>query len=338
MRAIDKVDPAWLAQLFDAARGRPRAQWLQLQAGSPRRALLRRRDAARQRRQRARDVGRAGHPRVLGGQLRARAVLATRHEACVHLPIDYYAQAGRWDLDPMAFGGNPRMTSSSIRIASRVTATSRRSGSTIRCRAVIGCERCHGPSKKHIDTLKHEDTVGPKRLSPRGASSRCARECHQSTFRDAAAGPRSLRLSPRRALDAFRVNFLAEPAEPDRVKLLAHAERPRAQRVLARRTDKLTCTTCHDPHVSSIDEPRVVVGRPCLQCHDPKRCTDTRRASRGRRRSLRALSHAARPRPRTSRSSRSPITGSRSSRRRSTRSSSRSRTRSCRGRRRSASP
>ena len=202
------------------------------------------------------------------------ALFSRRGTALVHLPIDYYAQAGRWDLDPMAFGGNPRMNVAldTYCISCHSDDVAKRFDDPLP--GGVGCERCHGPSKKHIDTLKKEDTVDPKRLAARRQLEVCA-ECHQSTFPVLRPARDHFGFRPGEVLDEFRVSFLAEPAEPDRVKLLAHAERLVLSACWRGAPDKLTCTTCHDPHVSSIDEPASWWDKPCLQCHDPKSCTDT---------------------------------------------------------------
>ena len=263
------------------------------------------------------------------------ALFSRRGDRLMHLPIDYYAQAGHWDLDPMAFGGNPRtnVALDTYCISCHSDDVEKRFADPLP--GGVGCERCHGPSKKHIETLKKEDTVNPKRLAARRQLEVCA-ECHQSTFPVLREGRDHFGFRPGEVLDGFRVGFLGEPAEPDRVKLLAHAERLVRSACWRGAPDKMTCTTCHDPHVSSIEEPQAWWDKPCLQCHQRASCTDTaeHRAAAG--------DHCVRCHMRRGATANLPLvtitdTGSRSSRRRSTRRSSRSHTRSFRGPSRSAS-
>jgi hypothetical protein len=202
------------------------------------------------------------------------ALYSRREGRLIHLPIDYYAQAGKWDLDPMAFGGNPRMNVQldTFCISCHSDEPTKRFDDPLP--GGIGCERCHGPSKKHVATQKPEDTVGPARLAARRQLDLCT-QCHQSTFEVQRPGRDHFDFHPGESLDAFRVNFVEEPAETDRVKLLAHSERLVRSACWRGAKDKLTCTTCHDPHVSSIGEPESYWDGKCLGCHDKKACTDT---------------------------------------------------------------
>jgi len=202
------------------------------------------------------------------------ALYSRRAGRLIHLPIDYYAQAKRWDLDPMAFGGNPRMNVQldTFCISCHSDEPAKRYDDPLP--GGIGCERCHGPSKQHVVTQKPEDTVGPSRLAGRREVELCT-QCHQSTFEVQRPGRDHFDYHPGEPLDAFRVNFIEEPAQPDRVKLLAHSERMVRSACWRGAKDKLTCTTCHDPHVSSLSEPDAWWDGKCLGCHDKAACTDT---------------------------------------------------------------
>jgi hypothetical protein len=202
------------------------------------------------------------------------ALYSRRNGRLIHLPIDYYAQAKKWDLDPMAFGGNPRMNVQldTFCISCHSDEPAKRFDDPLP--GGIGCERCHGPSKKHVTSQKAEDTIGPAQLSARRQLDLCT-QCHQSTFEQQKPGRDHFDFHPGENLDAFRVNFLEDPAEPDRVKLLAHAERLVRSACWRASKDKMTCTSCHDPHVSSISEPESYWDGKCLGCHDTQACTDT---------------------------------------------------------------
>ena len=275
MRRIEDVDPAWLARLFDAG-----APVVHARSGFSYRPF--RRDGRYFVAEAL--LGKGGAPiaswdepvtHVFSAGSYGLALYSTRGGRLVHLPIDYYAQAGRWRwaLDPMAFGANPRMgvELDTYCISCHSDEPARRFVDPLP--DGIGCERCHGPSKRHVETLSATDTIGPKRLSPRGELELCA-QCHQSSFAILRPGRDHFDYRPGAPLDAFRVNFLAEPAEPDRVKLLDHAERLVRSACWRGARDKLTCTTCHDPHVSSLDEPASYWDGRCLQCHARTACTD----------------------------------------------------------------
>ncbi|HEY1553589.1 MAG TPA: hypothetical protein VGF94_02085 [Kofleriaceae bacterium] len=274
MRPIESVDQAWIARIFDAGTAVVHAQsgfsYRPLRHGAHyfvAEALL--------------DV--SGAPiatweepvtHVFSAGSYGLAFYSRRGDRLIHLPIDYYAKAARWDLDPMAFGGNPRIgvTLDPYCISCHSDEPAKRFVDPLP--GGIGCERCHGPSKRHIETLGVKDTVNPAHLPARRQLEVCA-QCHQSTFPVLREGRDHFGFRPGDALDDLRVNFFADPAETDRVKLLAHAERLVRSACWRGARDKLTCTTCHDPHTSSLEKTAAWWDGKCMQCHDRKACTDT---------------------------------------------------------------
>lgn len=274
MRPIESVDPAWLGRLFDAGTEVVHARSGFSYKPSRRRSRYLVTETL---------LGEGGKPiaswdepvtHVLSAGSYGLAFYTRRGDRLVHLPIDYYAKAARWDLDPMAFGGNPRINVQldTFCISCHSDEPAQRFVDPLP--GGIGCERCHGPSKKHVETLKPEDTVAPQHLSVRRQLEVCT-QCHQSTFPVLRDRKDHFGFRPGDVLDTVRVNFLADPAEQDRVKLLAHAERlVRSACWLASR-DTLTCTTCHDPHTSSLEKDDAWWDGRCTQCHDRKPCTDT---------------------------------------------------------------
>ena len=239
------------------------------------------------------------------------ALYSRRNGRLSHLPIDYYAQAKRWDLDPMAFGGNPRMNVQldTFCISCHSDEPAKRYDDPLP--GGIGCERCHGPSKKHVVSQKPEDTIGPAQLSMRRQLELCT-QCHESTFEQQRARPRPLRLPSRRA--ARRVSRqLRRGAAGRRSREAARAPRaagaqrvlarrqadvhdvPRSARQLARRAGSATGTASASAVTTSRHAPtRPRIARPRATTAGTATC------SAGRRRRCR--------------SSRSPITGSRSAR------------------------
>lgn len=199
-------------------------------------------------------------------------------ERFYQLPIDYYPRLGRWDLDPGAAAGNFRFGRSldAFCISCHSDYPRRLPGSDDvfvgAMAAGIGCERCHGPGARHLDTLRAEDIVNPARLSPLRQLDLCA-QCHLQERSQMRAGRDEFGFRPGEPLDAFRVNFVAAQAEPDRFYLLAHADRLVRSACWRRSAKRLTCTSCHDPHVSSRDEPAAFWDDKCAACHRDKRCS-----------------------------------------------------------------
>jgi Flp pilus assembly protein TadD len=194
-------------------------------------------------------------------------------------PIDYYAMRARWDMDPGAAEGNPRFSKSldSFCISCHSDYPRRR----VDVDDVffdpmprgIGCERCHGPGEKHVKSLLPGDIVNPAHLSSTRQLDVCA-QCHQSSLATLRADRDEFSYRPGTPLDSFRVNYLGEPPEPDRFELLAHPERMVRSACFRGSGGKLTCTSCHDPHRSSFEQPAAWWDAKCDACHHDHPCTE----------------------------------------------------------------
>jgi Cytochrome c554 and c-prime len=193
-------------------------------------------------------------------------------------PLDYYAKLARWGLDPGAVDGNPRF-SKPLRtycISCHSDYPPLGAGTdTVFLDPLptgVGCERCHGPGEAHVRSLRKEDIVNPARLPFLRQLDVCA-QCHESSAGQLRAGRGNFDFRPGGALDDVRVNFVAEPAEPDRMGLLAHPERLVRSACWRGSGGKLTCTSCHDPHVSSLEQPAKWWDDKCRACHAERACT-----------------------------------------------------------------
>jgi Tfp pilus assembly protein PilF len=200
-----------------------------------------------------------------------------RGERYYQFPIDYYAKLARWDLDPGFSQGNKRFGHplDAFCISCHSDYPKRSAGSDqVFIGAIpvgVGCERCHGPGAKHLASLRREDIVNPKNLSPVRQLEVCT-QCHLQERSLQRAGRHPFDYRPGESLDTVRVNFLGETPEPDRFYLLAHSERMVRSACWLRSGKKMTCTSCHDPHVSSADEPAAFWDEKCQSCHRDKRC------------------------------------------------------------------
>lgn len=116
--------------------------------------------------------------------------------------------------------------------------------------AGIQCQRCHGPMQDHVQQARRGDGKGAdpfwRSATALESINRCG-QCH-------------------RRADEFR----PEQIRPDNVVLARFQPIGLSQSPCFQKSEKLTCMTCHDPHLP-LSKQDSKGDWQCLQCHDPKR-------------------------------------------------------------------
>jgi hypothetical protein len=180
----------------------------------------------------------------------------------------------------------------------------------------IGCESCHGPGELHVHERSRGtplagsiDTaiVNPAKLSGWLADNICI-NCHQ-------AGDTRV-LQPGRSYSDFRpgtplddtVAIFALPLTPESPRaspLLEHFSLMKLSKCFTSSGGRMSCLTCHDPHVEPRLNASAYYRQRCFTCHTEKSCTlplrvrsrnssqDDCTACHMPRRSLNLISHAA---------------------------------------------
>jgi predicted CXXCH cytochrome family protein len=139
----------------------------------------------------------------------------------------------------------------------------------------IGCAACHGDPSKHLAEHGHGPIVNPAKLTPGRRDSTCL-QCHLEG--DVAIYRAGTSLAQFRAGDDladYAVYFVKAAAGSGGGRASSQYEALLRSACKVASGDKLTCTTCHDPHSSPTAEERVSYFRDkCLRCHTgPKMAT-----------------------------------------------------------------
>lgn len=198
-------------------------------------------------------------------------------------PITFYTQKRRWDLAPgFEKGANTRFS----RLIESECMTchngypsfvSNSQNKYLSLKTGIDCERCHGPGSLHVadkragiivDTSKTPDytIVNPRRLSTELQNNICQR-CHLQGIAVLNDGKNFFDFRPGMRLSEVMNVFMPqyEGAE-DKMIMASHVERMKKSPCYLN-SGKMSCITCHNPHVSVKSTPRTQYLNACNSCH-----------------------------------------------------------------------
>lgn len=201
-------------------------------------------------------------------------------------PITFYTQKKHWDLAPgMENGFNSRF--------SRVIETECMNchngipeiiaGSVnkyLKVPSGIDCERCHGPGSLHVarvsnnilvDTSKEIDysIVNPKKLSVDLQNELCNR-CHLQGISVLNEGATFFDFKPGDKISDHWNIFLPEfDGKNDKFLMASQADRLKQSKCFIE-SKKISCFTCHDPHLSVKETSIERFNGPCMSCHTPQ--------------------------------------------------------------------
>ncbi len=284
-RPLASLDPKWLAKIFDAGATQPVTHD---RSGFSYRAYRKGRDYFVEESVHDKDgatvqtwVQPITHSYSAGSY--GVAFYFRQGKRLYQVPIDYYPQPQRWGIDPAAAAGNPRFTKSlgTFCISCHTDYPRSQAGTDDvfldPLPSGVGCERCHGPGQKHATSLRPEDIVNPAHLSSARQLDVCV-QCHESNHSNLRADRGEFSYRPGEPIGAYRVNFVDDPPAPDRFPLLAHPDRMVRSACWRASGGKLGCTSCHDPHKSSFEQPASWWDAKCNQCHHDHPCTETAEA------------------------------------------------------------
>jgi len=198
-------------------------------------------------------------------------------------PITFYTQKHKWDLAP----GFEKGASSRFQRLIESECMSCHNGYSdfvnnsenkfTALKTGIDCERCHGPGSLHIqekiagniiDTSKGPDytIVNPRRLSTELQNNVCQR-CHLQGIPVLNEGKTFFDFHPGMKLSEVMNVFMPEyEGAQDKMIMASHVERMKKSQCYLQ-SGKMSCITCHNPHVSVKFTPRTQYLDACQKCH-----------------------------------------------------------------------
>jgi hypothetical protein len=235
------------------------------------------------------DVFRATHKVewIIGSGANGSGAIVKRDEYLFEAPLSLYAKPRQWALSPGYefgdYGFDRPILAGCIACHSGqprpIMDGNGRFQDPPFAELAIGCENCHGSGEAHIAAAEMGSPMGsitnPAKLSSWLADNICM-SCHQTgDARVLQAGKTYRDFRPGAELDdslgIFLVPFARDSAPKD--DLLEHYLSMRLSKCYLRSSGRLSCISCHDPHVqpSPTDAPEYF-RKKCLACHTEKSC------------------------------------------------------------------
>jgi len=150
----------------------------------------------------------------------------------------------------------------------------------------IGCENCHGPGAAHVRDMRggfskpgrrNPSIVNPRKLAPWLADNICM-SCHQNgDARVLQPGKKIQDFRPGQPLDDTLAILMVPPTResPPDSDHLQHYFSMTLSKCYRSSGAKLSCITCHNPHIQPPPEQAPLYFRTrCLTCHTENRCTE----------------------------------------------------------------
>ena len=214
----------------------------------------------------------------LGSGMRGRTYLFEQEGYWFEAPINWYAKKGIWDMTP-AFEGAHEMPLTlpvdpgCLHCHTSGAASSSREARNLYASAPfafrgISCESCHGDASSHVKSAGKIRMMDIEGLAPVRRDSICL-NCHlEGQVGVDREGKRPEDFRPGDNLYDYTVFFVHRAENGSGGRATSQWEALLKSQCKRKSGDRMTCTTCHDPHGDPTPSQRVDYYRgKCLQCH-----------------------------------------------------------------------
>jgi hypothetical protein len=230
---------------------------------------------------------------IIGSGANGLGGLVTRDNFLYEAPLSYYSKTHTWALSPGYefgdFGFNRPILPACINCHSGMPRPiPNGNGHFLEPpfqELAIGCENCHGPGAAHVREMQGDSApapesadhsiVNPAKLKPWLANNICM-SCHQTgDARVLKPGKNYRDFRPGTPLDDTMSILMVPPTRdaPPQADLLQHYFSMTLSKCYRASGARLSCITCHDPHVQPAhDEAPAYYRQKCLSCHTEKSC------------------------------------------------------------------
>ena len=192
-------------------------------------------------------------------------------------PVAWYASTSSYDMKP-GFGALTEMPPAlpmepaclrchMSRVAHALPGTVNRYNGPAFAEYGIGCGACHGDAAKHVESGGKAPVVNPAKLDAERRDAVCM-SCHlEGDVAVEHAGRSAVDYKPGERLAGY-LSFFVFPSKDPLARGVSETEQFAASRCKLASGDRMSCTSCHDPHNSPADQERAAFYRgKCLACH-----------------------------------------------------------------------
>ena len=214
----------------------------------------------------------------IGSGLHGRTYLYRQAGMWWELPINFYTRRNAWSMAP-AYEDAPvlpaPLPADEGCLHCHVTGVARSNGSARNAlpdppfaQGGIGCSACHGDASQHLASGGHAPIINPGKLNPERRDSACI-QCHlegdTAVFR---AGRSTTDFKPGDRLSDVAAYFVRASQSSGGSRSSSQYEAMMQSACKRGSGDRLTCTSCHDPHSDPAPAQRVAFYRArCVACH-----------------------------------------------------------------------